>query len=89
MQHLVLHVFTLQSRDIYMYIENRLAMINKMAASDLFYAQGSPSYGDSKGAKLKTLIKKIVFPSLRLDYSELVFRMWQKLVPFSAGANGE
>ena len=86
MQHLVLHVFILQSRDIYMYIENRLA---KMAARDLFYAQGSLSYGDSKGAKLKTLIKKIVFPSLRLDYSEWVFRMWQKLVPFSAGANGE
>ena len=28
-----------------------LAMTNKMAAKDLFYAQGLPSYGDSKHAR--------------------------------------
>ena len=42
-------------------------MTNKMAARDFFYAQGSPSYGNSKGAKLKMLMKKIIFPSLRVS----------------------
>ena len=48
-------------------------MTNKMAARVLFYAQGLPSYGDSKGAKLKIMAKKIVLPSLRLVYGYWVF----------------
>ena len=48
-------------------------MSSKMAARDLFYAQGSSSYGDSKGAKFKKFTKKIVFPSSGLVYGDQVF----------------
>ena len=48
-------------------------MTNKMAARVLFYAQGSPSYDDSKGAKLKIMARKIILPSLRLVYGDLLF----------------
>ena len=48
-------------------------MMNKNTARVLFYAQGLPSYSDSKGAKLKTMAKKIVLPSLRLIYGNWVF----------------
>ena len=61
-------------------------MTNKVAARDLFYTQGSPSYGD---LKLKKLMKKIVFSSFKLVYGKWVFQMQQRKVPFSAGANGE
>ena len=39
-------------------------MTNKMAARALFYAQGLPSYANSKGAKLKKFTKNIVYPFL-------------------------
>ena len=48
-------------------------MMNKMAARVLFYAQGLPSYGDSKGSKLKIMAKKIALPSLRLVYGNWLF----------------
>ena len=48
-------------------------MTNKMATIVLFYAQRSPSYGDSKATKLKIMAKKIVLPSLRPVYGDWVF----------------
>ena len=36
----------------------------------------------------KTFEDSIAF-FLRLTYGEQVFRMWQKMVPFLAGTNGE
>ena len=48
-------------------------MMNKMAARVLFYAQGSLSYGNSKGTKFKIITKKIILPSLRLVYGDWVF----------------
>ena len=64
-------------------------MTSKMAVRILFYAKGSPGYGDSKGTKLKIIAKKIVLPSLRLVYVNWVFFNSQKMVSFSAGTNGE
>ena len=48
-------------------------MTNKMAARVLFYTQGSLSYGDSEGAKLKIIAKKMILPFLRLIYGNRVF----------------
>ena len=39
--------------------------------------------------KLKELMKKIIFPSSRLVYGDQIFWMQQRMVPFSAGTNGE
>ena len=68
---------------------NQLALIKKMAAGVLTYKLGLPSYGDSKIGKWEKGIKKIVYPSSSLVYSELVFGCGKKLVPFSPGTNGE
>ena len=48
-------------------------MTNKVVARFLFYTQGSPSYGNSKGVKLKVIMKKIILPSLRLVYGDQAF----------------
>ena len=45
-------------------------MMNKTMAIELSNAKGSLSNGNSKGTKL---IRKVVFPSLRLVYGQLVF----------------
>ena len=59
---------------------NWFAMVNKMVPRDFFYAQGLQSYDNSKGEKLKMLMKKIVFPS-----GEWTCGMRQRMVPLSAG----
>ena len=61
-------------------------MTNKIAASDLFYELGSPSYGDSKLVKWKTMIKKMVFHSLSLVSGKW---MQQSMVKFAARTNGK
>ena len=43
-------------------------MTNKMVVRDLFYTQGTPSYSDS-AHQIDKLMKKIIFPSLRLIFS--------------------
>ena len=47
-----------------------------MEARGLFYEQGSASYGHSELAKLKTMIKKMVFHSSSLVYGEQDFWKW-------------
>ena len=64
-------------------------MKNKIAARDLFYTQGLPSYDDSKGAKLKRFTKKIVFPCLRLVYGDRVFLDVVKNCTIFSRNNGE
>ena len=66
-----------------------LAMTNKMAAKDLFYAQGLPSYGDSKHAKSKRMRKRSSFPLYGWFMVNRFFQIQQRMVPFSAGTNGE
>ena len=62
-------------------------MTNKMMARVLFYTQGLPSYCDSKGTK--NLTRKIVLPSFKLVYGDLVFWMQRRMVPYSTGINCE
>ena len=58
---------------IFLYIKNQLAMMDKMVARVLLYAQGLLSYGNLRCAKLKIITKKIVLPSLRLVYGNRFF----------------
>ena len=60
-----------------------------MATQVLTYELGLLSYGDLKLAKWKIKIKKMGFHSSSMVYGEKVFWMRQRMVPFSAGNNGE
>ena len=64
-------------------------MTNKMVARVLTYELGLSSYGHSKLKKWKMKIKKMGFHSSSMFYGEQIFQMQQRMVPFSAGTNGE
>ena len=60
-----------------------------MAVRVLKYKLGSPNYGDSKLANWKIKITKTGFYSSNLVYGKWVFRMWQRMVSFSARTHDE
>ena len=80
---------TPMSHDIYTYLES--ACHHEQNGSQKFILQtvGSQSYGNSKLATWKIMIKKTGSCSSSLVYGKQIFWMRQRMVPLSAGTNGE